>query len=80
MLLAASRIHSRLAAIHSALLCGMASKLSEHSTAPIRKYGVRRPQREAVRSLSAPTMGCTSRPVIGPASDSSGSAASSAPR
>ena len=42
-LLAASRIHSRLAAIHSADEYGIANKPRRHSTAPIKKYGVRRP-------------------------------------
>ena len=78
-LLAASRIHSRPAANHSAGLKGMASRPSEHNSAPIRKYGVRRPQRWVVRSLIAPMMGCTSRPVTGPASHSSGRSLPSAP-
>ena len=79
-LLAASRIHSRLAATHNVGLKGMNNKPTLHKIAPIRKYGVRRPQRVIVRSLMAPMIGCTIRPVTGPANHKNGSVASSAPR
>ena len=79
MLLAASRIHSSEAANHKAGLKGMKSKPSEHSSAPHRKKGVRRPRGWVLRSLSAPTMGCTIKPVTGPANQSNGSSLPPAP-
>ena len=79
-LLAASRIHNRPAANQSAGLNGMTKRPRLHKIAPIKKYGVLRPQHEVVRSLIAPTMGCTSRPVMGPANHKSGKLASLAPR
>ena len=80
MLLPASRIQSRPAAIQSVGLKGIQRSAMLQRTAPTRKYGVRRPSGLSVRSLIAPMIGCTRRPVMGPASQSSGRVASFAPR
>ena len=74
-----SRTHRRPAAIQSEEECGINTSAIEARTAPIRKYGRRRPSRHQVRSLMCPMMGCTRRPVSGAASHSKGSEASSAP-
>lgn len=47
----ASRIQSKPAAIHNTPECGMATRASEASMAPTRKYGRRRPSLFHVRSL-----------------------------
>ena len=52
----------------------------EHPAAPMRKNGLRRPQRGLhVRSLAAPIRGWMIRPVTGPARFSSGSSSGFAP-
>ncbi len=79
-LLAASSIHSRHTAIHSTVLNGIASRHRLHTSAPSTMYGMRRPQRVTERSLQAPTNGCNTKPVIGPASHRYGRLAWSAPR
>jgi transcriptional regulator with XRE-family HTH domain len=73
-------IDRKLAAINMLCDSGMNSSPSEHMIAPMIKYGVRLPHLEFVRSLIAPMIGCTTNPVIGPASCRIGKEASSAPR
>ena len=68
MLIDASRIHSSVAAIQRPRESGMKKSAIDARMAPVRKYGRRRPSGPQVRSLSAPTMGCTNSPVSGAAS------------
>jgi hypothetical protein len=80
MLIDASRIHSSDAAIQSEVDVGMMNSAIDARMAPVRKYGRRLPSGPHVRSLSAPTIGCTTRPVTGAASQSSGTSSGRAPR
>src|SRR5207302_7820565 len=78
-LIDASRIQSSPAAIHSALDVGMKKSAIDARMDPVRKYGRRRPSGPQVRSLSAPTMGWTIKPVNGAANQSNGTASGLAP-
>ena len=71
-LMLASRIHSRPAAIQSDEDVGMMNSAMLEQDGAARKYGRRRPSRPHVRSLSVPTIGCTSRPVTVPPARGSG--------
>jgi hypothetical protein len=57
----------------------MKKRATDAQMAPTRKYGRRRPSRPHVRSLSAPTMGWTSSPVMGAASQRMGMSSGFAP-
>ena len=81
MLLAASKIHNKLAAIHMVEEKGMAIKAKLAMTAPIKKKGFLRPNfGDQVPSEMAPITGCTKSPVTGPANQSIGNSASLAPK
>jgi len=81
MLFAASKIQSKLAAIKIELENGIAINATLEIKAPIRKKGFLRPNfGDHVPSLIAPIIGCKTKPVIGPASQSIGKLASSAPK
>ena len=81
ILFAASKIHSKLAAIKIELENGIITNATLEIKAPIRKNGFLRPNFiDHVPSLIAPTIGCKINPVIGPASQSIGKLASSAPK
>ncbi len=72
ILMEASRIQRRPAAIHNAELNGMRTRAHELRIAPVRKKGRRLPKGPQVLSLQCPIIGCTSKPVSGAASQSSG--------
>src|SRR5690348_16985333 len=73
-------IHNKPAATHSNGAFGITSSASVASTAPMRKYGRRRPSRHQVRSDQWPINGWTMRPVSGAAIHSAGIASTPAPR
>jgi hypothetical protein len=79
MLMLASSTQSSEAAMSTEVLVGMKKSATDASTAPVRKYGRRRPRRVQVRSLRAPITGWTSRPVSGAASQSPGMSSLLAP-
>ena len=81
VLLLASSSHSRMTAIHTAVTNGNRNRHRLQPIAPIRKNGLRRPQRGLqVRSDRAPISGWMSSPVIGPARFRIGRSPGSAPR
>ena len=80
MLFAASRIQSKLAAIHIELEKGIAIKAKLAIKAPIKKNGFLLPNfGDQVSSLIAPKTGFTKSHVTGPANHNMGNSASFAP-
>ncbi len=82
VLFPASKIHNKPAAIHNELLNGNKNKAILQMMAPIKKYGFLLPPNfgNQVLSLKAPIMGCTSKPVKGPAKFKSGNSSGLAPK
>ena len=81
VLLLASSSHSKMTAIQTAVTNGNRNRQRLQPIAPIRKNGLRRPQRGLqVRSDKAPISGWMSRPVIGPARFRIGRSCGLAPR